>query len=140
MVQDIGGLIGDALIALLAGRARDLLGLLPDLVADPPGIGEQRRGVGAGGPRGGARRDRPLERRQRLVGRARVELAAVKAAALAGVAGRAGRLDQRQQRVGVSVVPDRLDRERVARGRALAPQLLSGTAEEVNLSGLAREA
>src|SRR5258706_4296824 len=40
VVQDVSRLGVDAVVALLAGRARDLLGLLLDLGADP------RRGVG----------------------------------------------------------------------------------------------
>src|SRR4051794_12047749 len=34
VVEHVGGLLGHALVALLAGRARDLLGLLLDLLAD----------------------------------------------------------------------------------------------------------
>ena len=90
VVEDVGGLLGDALIGLLAGGAHHLLGLLLDLVAG------QRRVVEQGRPcrsrRGAARRalgDRALERRQHLGGRLGLELAAVKAGALAGVAGRA---------------------------------------------------
>ena len=82
--------------------------------------------------------DRPLERGQRLERRPGLELAAVKAGPLAGVARRTGRLDQRQQRVAVAVVADRPDRLRVARRRALVPQLLARAAEEVHLARLAR--
>jgi hypothetical protein len=58
----------------------------------------------------------------------------------AGVARRAGRLDQREQRVGVAVVADRLDRLGVARGGALVPQLLPRAAEEVHLAALPGQA
>src|SRR5690606_14263889 len=34
VVEDVGGLLGDALVGLLARRPRDLLALLPDLLAD----------------------------------------------------------------------------------------------------------
>ena len=37
VVEDVGGLLGHALVGLLAGGAGDLLGLLLDLLADPPG-------------------------------------------------------------------------------------------------------
>ena len=69
----------------------------------------------------------------------RLELAAVKAGPLAGVAGGPGRLDQREQRVAVAVVADRLDRLRVPGRRALVPQLLARAAEEVHLARLARQ-
>src|SRR3954453_11676062 len=49
VVEDVGRLLGHALVRLLAGRAGDLLGLLLDLLADAPRIGEQLGGVGAGG-------------------------------------------------------------------------------------------
>src|SRR6266508_3136048 len=35
VVEDVGGLLVDAVVALLARRPRDLLGLLPHLRADP---------------------------------------------------------------------------------------------------------
>ena len=75
----------------------------------------------------GARRarcaQRPLERRQHLVRRGRLELAAVKAGALARVTGGAGGLDQRQQRVAVAVEAQRAHRLDVAAGFALVPRL-----------------
>src|SRR4051812_2945423 len=75
VVEDVGGLLGHAVVRLLARGARDLLGLLLDLGADQPRIGEQRGGVGALGPLRGARADGALEGRQRLVRRERLERA-----------------------------------------------------------------
>src|SRR3954447_6302572 len=40
VVEDVGGLLRDAPIGLLAGRARHLLGLLADLLADERRVGE----------------------------------------------------------------------------------------------------
>src|SRR3954452_21356416 len=105
VVEDVGGLFGDPLLALFAGGADHLLGLLLDLLADQLAIVEQGHGVAAVGPLQGAVADRPLQRRQRFVGdrvrlarsrrrvfarRGGAEHLAVEAAALAGVAGRAG--------------------------------------------------
>src|SRR5215210_7954356 len=90
VVEHVSRLLGDALVALVACGARHLLGLLADLVADVRRIGEQRGGVGALGPLGGAGGDRALEAGQRLVRQRRLELAVVEAAALARVAGGAG--------------------------------------------------
>src|SRR5829696_880079 len=47
VVQDVGGLLGHALVGFLACRARDLLGLLHHLLTDRLRVGKQRRGVGA---------------------------------------------------------------------------------------------
>src|SRR5919202_1003473 len=85
VVEDVGGLLGHALVALLAGGAGHLLGLLAHLLADVRRIGEQRRRVGALRALGGARGDGALERGQRLVRRRRLQLSAVEARALAGV-------------------------------------------------------
>src|SRR6478735_6377059 len=41
VIQDVGGLVGHALVGLLAGGARDLLGLLLDLLADERRVSEQ---------------------------------------------------------------------------------------------------
>src|SRR5215213_3311440 len=41
VVEHVGGLLGDALVALLARGAGDLLGLLLDLVPHPPRLREQ---------------------------------------------------------------------------------------------------
>src|SRR5919199_3887096 len=52
VVEHVGGLLGHALVALLARGARDLLGLLLDLLADARRVGEQLGGVrprGTGG-------------------------------------------------------------------------------------------
>src|SRR3954452_6318074 len=134
VVQDVGGLAVDALVALLAGRARDLLGLLLDLRADLRRVVEQGDGVRAVGALAGALGQRALEDGQRLVRRRRLEVAVVEARALAGVAGRAGGLDQRQQRVAVAVQPQGLHRLRVAGGRALVPQLAAGARPQVKLA------
>src|SRR5829696_2402208 len=96
VVEDVGGLLGDAVVGLLARGAGDLLGLLLDLGAREGGIREQPGGVGALGRRRGAVGDRPLQRGQDLVRRRRLEVAAVEAGALAGVARGAGRLDERE--------------------------------------------
>ena len=42
VVEHVGGLLGHALVGLLAGGAGDLLGLLLDLRADERRVGEQR--------------------------------------------------------------------------------------------------
>src|ERR671922_62340 len=138
VVEDVGGLLRHPPVALLARRAGDLLGLLADLGPDAGGVVEQLDGVRAFGALGGALGDRALERRERLVRRLRLELAVVEARARPGVARRAGRNDDRQDRIGVAVVAQRLDRLGVARGRALAPQLAARAAPEVQLAGLAR--
>ena len=72
VVEHVGGLLGHALVGLLARRARDLLGLLLHLLADWPRVGEQLGRVRALGPLGGAGGDRALEAGQRLVRRNRV--------------------------------------------------------------------
>src|SRR6476646_8564218 len=81
VVEDVGGLLIDALVALLARGAGDLLGLLHDLLADERGILEQLHGVGARGALRGALGQRALERGQLLVGRGRLEVAVVEARA-----------------------------------------------------------
>src|SRR5215208_1094095 len=43
VVEHVGGLLADALVALLARRARDLLRLLLDLRADPRRLRQQGR-------------------------------------------------------------------------------------------------
>src|SRR5918994_1237960 len=87
VVEHVGGLLGDALVGLLAGGAGDLLGLLAHLLARERGVGQQPRGVRAAGVTGsGAVGDRALERGQRLLlGQGHVALE--EARALAGVAG-----------------------------------------------------
>src|SRR4051812_43998745 len=47
VVEDGGGLLGDALVALLARGAGDLLGLLLDLLPHALGLGQQLGGVRA---------------------------------------------------------------------------------------------
>ena len=52
VVEHVGGLLGHALVGLLAGRAGDLLGLLLDLLAHERRVGEQlRRCRSPGAPR-----------------------------------------------------------------------------------------
>src|SRR3954452_2358905 len=119
VVEDVGGLFGDPLLALFAGGADHLLGLLLDLLPDHLAIVEQLHRVAAVGALQGAMADRPLQRRQRVVGdrerlpggrrrvlsrRGRAEPLAVEAAALAGVASRAGGIDQSDEGVAVAVV------------------------------------
>src|SRR5262245_38336530 len=47
VVEDVGGLLGHALVGLLTGGACDLLGLFLDLLADPGRVLQERRRVGA---------------------------------------------------------------------------------------------
>src|SRR5919109_5084914 len=47
VVEDVGGLLGHPLVALLGRRARDLLGLLAHLLAHAARVGEQLGGVRA---------------------------------------------------------------------------------------------
>src|SRR5918999_1224282 len=49
VVEHVGRLLGDPLVALLARRARHLLGLLLDLLADPRRVVEQGHRVAAAG-------------------------------------------------------------------------------------------
>src|SRR5918999_4513288 len=72
VVEHVGRLLDDPLVALLAGGAGHLLGLLLDLLPNARGLGQQLGGVRALWLLGGARRDRPLEARQRLVRRRRL--------------------------------------------------------------------
>ena len=135
MVEDVGGLLVDALVGLLAGGARDLLGLLLDLRADPRRVGEQLGRVGALGALAPARS-------------ASVRSSAGSASWGAGgsrsplwkhvrspvwQAG-PGRLHERQQRVAVAVQPQRADALDVAGGRALVPQLAARAAPQVQLA------
>ena len=114
VVEDVGGLLGHALVGLLARGADDLLGLLLDLLADQRRVGEQLRRVGALGALLRARRASAPGRAAPRAAR-RLEVAGEEAGALAGVAGGAGGLDQREHGVGVAVEAQRLDRLRVAR-------------------------
>src|SRR5947209_7916256 len=99
VVEDVGGLLGHALVRLARRCAGDLGGLLAHLLADARRVGQQLGRVGAGGPVARPLREHTLERAQRLVRRGGLELAAVEAGALAGVAGRSGGLDESEQRV-----------------------------------------
>src|SRR4051812_30544187 len=167
VVEDVGRLLGHALVALLPRGAGDLLGLLLHLLADERRVVEQPHRVRARGALGRPLAQRALQAGQNLVRRgggvAVVEaralagvarrtggvgrgppprggrgVAVVEARALAGVARRTGGLDERQHRVGVAVVAKRLDRLRVARRRALVPQLAARAAPQVQLARLAR--
>src|SRR5581483_8162137 len=66
VIEDVGGLLGEALVGLLARRAGHLLGLLLDLRADARRVPEQLVRVGAGGRVRGSVLDRPLQSGQRL--------------------------------------------------------------------------
>ena len=140
MVEDVGGLLGDALVGLLARGARDLLGLLVDLLADQRRVVEQLDGVGA--LRALARRARAACARAPAAPRAAPAARSSpreEAGALAGVAGRAGRLDEREQRVAVAVVAQRAHASGCC--PRVAPLCHSSPRErlpEVELAGLAR--
>src|SRR5205085_2574855 len=123
VVEDVGRLLGHPLVRLVRRCAGDLGGLLAHLLADARRVGQQLDRVGAGGPVARPLREHALERAQRLVRGGGLELAAVKARALAGVTSRSGGLDESEQRVGVAVVADRAQGLRVAAGLALVPQL-----------------
>ena len=109
MEEHVGGFLVEPLVGLVAGRARDLLGLLLDLRAVEREVVEEADDVRAVGALARALGDDALERGQRLVRRRRLELAAVKARARAGVARRPGRLDEREDRVAVAIEAQRLD-------------------------------
>src|SRR5215217_7582177 len=125
VVEHIRGLLGDALVRLLTGRPRDLLGLLLHLPADEAAFSEQAGRVPL--------RDRALQRGQRLAGD-RLKLAVVEARALAGVAGRASRLHERQDRVVIAVEAELLQLLDVPGGLALVPQLLARARPEPHLA------
>src|SRR3954452_24775904 len=128
VVEDVGRLLVDAVVGLLAGGARDLLGLLLDLRADARRVVEQLDGVGALRPVFLALLKRSFQRRKRLVGRGRLGVAVMEARPRAGVACRAGRLDEREQRVTVAVEAQRLHVLHVSRRRSLVPELLARAA------------
>ena len=77
MVEDVGGLFGDPLVGLFAGGADDLLGLLLDLFADQGRVTQELDRVAALGPLGASALQRPLQRRERLVDDAGINLAGV---------------------------------------------------------------
>src|SRR5256885_10126684 len=60
VVEDVGGLLAHALVRLLARGARDLLGLLADLVADLGRVGQQPCRIALLGPAPPALLDRAL--------------------------------------------------------------------------------
>jgi hypothetical protein len=137
VVEHVGGLLGHALVGLAGRGPGDLLRLLLDLRADAGRFREQLGRVAGGRISGAPVVDRALQRRQRLGG-LEVHVAPVEATALTRVAGGAGRLDQRQQRVLVAVVAQRLEAHDVAGGLPLVPQLLTRARPEPDLAGLAR--
>ena len=137
MVEDVGGLVVDALVGLLARGARDLLGLLLDLRADERRVVEQLDGVGALGALARAVGERALERGQRLVRRARSSSPLWKHVRSPVWQAGPGGLDEREQRVAVAVQAQRAYALRVAGRRALVPQLVARAAPEVQLAGLA---
>src|SRR2546423_2538378 len=89
--EDVGRLVVDAIVGLAVRGVDDLLGLLLDLGAGEIAVVEELDDVGAVGTLGGALRDGALECGQGLMGRERLEPAAVEACARAGVAGRGPR-------------------------------------------------
>src|SRR4051794_8218593 len=129
VVEHVGRLLAHALVRLGRRRARHLLRLLLHLLADPRRVGQQLGGVAAGGRHRSPLGDRALEHRERL-GRRGLEVAVVEAAAFARVTGGAGGLDERDERVGVAVVAQRLNALHVSRGLALVPELLPRAAPE----------
>jgi len=137
VIDDVSGLFVDSLVALLTHRAHDLCGLLLNLCSGARSIVEQLDSVGPGRPLERALGERPLERRQHLVRSRRLELAAVKAGALARVAGRTGGLNEGEHRVAVAVDAQRAHGLRVAARRTLVPELIARATPEVKLAGLA---
>src|SRR4051794_40873325 len=75
VVEDVGRLLVDTVVGVLARGAGDLLGLLLDLRADLRRVVEELDGVGAGRAVALAVLQRPLERRERLVRGGRLGLA-----------------------------------------------------------------
>src|SRR6478735_8935733 len=75
VVEDVGGLVGHALVGFLASGAHDLLRLLLDLLADQRRVRQQLSGVGALGGVLRALLQGSLEAGQRLVGLRRLEVA-----------------------------------------------------------------
>src|ERR1700751_141325 len=86
VIQEVGALLGHALVGFLAGGAHDLLGLLLHLGTGQRRVIQEGDRVGAVWPTARTIVDRALEHAQDLAGRLGLELAAVKAGALAGVA------------------------------------------------------
>src|SRR4051794_12165201 len=78
VVEDVRGLLGNALVGLVARGARDLLGLLLDLAAHELAVRQEAARVGVGAA---PLPDRSLQDGERLAGD-RVELTVVEAGAL----------------------------------------------------------
>src|SRR5438874_93661 len=122
VVDEVGRLLDDALVALVERRDGELDRLLPQLArAYADSAVEQRDRVRALRPLGRALRDRPPQRRR-------------EARQAPRVAGRPRRCDTQEERVAVAVVAELLDRERVARRLALAAQALARAALEPRLA------
>src|SRR3954454_14010120 len=137
VVEHVGRLVVDAVFGLRARGARNLFGLLHDLVAGQLRIVEQLHGVRALRALGLAAGQGALERRPRLVRRGGIELAVVEARARPGVARGAVGLHQREHSVAVAVQAQRADLLGVARRRPLVPQLVARAAPEMQLTGRA---
>ena len=152
VVQEVGGLAGeraravavasDASAGVVLGGQQDLGRLLGDLAAGRVDAAVEQRGrVGAGGPVGGASRDRrperlePGEALRRALGRRAV---GVEAAPRPAVAGRPDRIDGDEQRVAVAVDREVDEPEHVAARLALAPQPVARARVEVDLAGRER--
>ena len=136
VVEHVGGLVGHALVGLLARGAGDLLGLLLDLLADERRVGEQLVRVRALARVGlaVASASAPGRAAPRAAPR---QVAGEEAGALPGVAGGAGGLDEGEHGVVVAVDAQGLDGLRVAGRRALVPELVARAAEQVQLARLA---
>jgi hypothetical protein len=134
VIEDVGSLLGDAIIRLLAGGPGHLLGLLPDLLADVVRVGQQVGGVGTVRRVGLAGADGSFERGQGGEGGVvSLGIPVVEARALAGVTGGSVRLHQGQNSIRIAVVGQGFEALGVAGGGALVPQLPAGAAPEVHL-------
>src|SRR5262245_21946443 len=120
---EIGELGHEPLVALPRPGEGRLDPLLADLPRGCGRLGDEPGDVRALRPRRRPFGDPPPEPRREAGDRARV-------------ARRAGGTDAQQDRVAVAIVAELLDRKRVARGLALAPETPARTAEEVSLAGL----
>ena len=151
VVEDVGGLLGDALVRLARRGARDLVGLLAHLGPDQLRVVEQLDRVRAVGPLALPVGEGALERRERLVragtgsrsGGRRVRRHPVSrgrstSARRCGTPGPVGST-RATTRVGVAVVAELPQAQHVARGLSLAPDLLARPAPEMDLAGLERE-
>src|SRR6185437_2084302 len=97
VVEQVGSLFPNALVALLASGASYLLGVLHHLLADAPRIIEQFNRVRALRALARTPAQGALQAGQGLVRRTVLQLSAIKAGALDCMACRTGRLHERQQ-------------------------------------------